>query len=158
MRVGLATAKGLAFGLDVPIVGVGTAEALAAAAWQAREKIIVVLQPAGPGGRYVTVLRSEGAARATVVDGPAFVAAADDVAIPAGARTLAVDVDGAPPAAAAAGEAALARLPETLVRLGRERLASTGPDDLAVLVPAYVTLPRGAAAPMEGIAWSPARP
>jgi len=154
MRVGLATAKGLAFGLGVPVVGVPTAVALAAASAH-RSGTVVLMQPAGPSGRYVTVLRLDADGVASIANGPSFVASDRDDAIPTGARAVAVDLPAAPRDASAAGGAALAGLAEALVRLGRERLASTGPDDLADLAPAYVTLPRGAATPVEGIRWSP---
>src|SRR6185295_510845 len=57
LRVGIATAKGLAHGLGIPLVGVPTAEALIAAAGEASghdPARIVLLQPAGPADRVVS--------------------------------------------------------------------------------------------------------
>ena len=57
LRVGLATAKGLAYGLGLPLVGISTAEALLAAAAAADESgnggTPVLLLPAGPSDRIV---------------------------------------------------------------------------------------------------------
>ena len=41
-----------------------------------------------------------------------------------------------------------------LLRLGAARLAAGDADDLALLVPDYVTLPRGVAATSGEVAWS----
>jgi hypothetical protein len=41
-----------------------------------------------------------------------------------------------------------------LVRIGAERLTAGEADDLARLVPEYVTLPRGVAATSGEVAWS----
>lgn len=60
LRVGIATAKGLAHGLGLPIVGISTAEALLAAAGAdpearpgEREARPVLLLPAGPSDRIL---------------------------------------------------------------------------------------------------------
>ena len=54
LRVGIATAKGLAHGLGLPIVGISTAEALlAAAASDEGSGDPVLLMPAGPSDRIV---------------------------------------------------------------------------------------------------------
>ena len=55
LRVGIATAKGLAHGLGIPLVGVSTGEALIAAAGQARAGDVLLL-PAGPSDRVVVRL------------------------------------------------------------------------------------------------------
>ena len=54
----------------------------------------------------------------------------------------------------------LDRLPATMLRLGAARLIAGDPDDLAPLVPEYVTLPRGvrAEASVGEEAWSRTRP
>ncbi|HEY4189451.1 MAG TPA: hypothetical protein VGM28_03440, partial [Candidatus Limnocylindrales bacterium] len=61
-----------------------------------------------------------------------------------GERLVAVDLDGREaPDAAALGSAARDGLAQALLAAGARRLASGDPDDLARLVPEYVTLPRG---------------
>ncbi|HYN70625.1 MAG TPA: hypothetical protein VEX41_10495, partial [Candidatus Eisenbacteria bacterium] len=71
---------------------------------------------------------------------------------------VAVDLDGrAPEAALAAGRRAVEGLAGALLRLGAERLAKASTDDVARLVPEYVTLPRGvnqAHDPDGAMAWS----
>ena len=68
---------------------------------------------------------------------------------------VAVDLEGRAPAnALAAGARARQGLAAELLRMGAERLRLTGGDDLAALVPEYVTLPRGVAAERGEVAWS----
>jgi hypothetical protein len=67
---------------------------------------------------------------------------------------LAVDLDGRAPAdALARGHDARDGLAAALLRLGAERLAQGGGDDLEALVPDYVTLPRGVTATTGEVAW-----
>ena len=146
LRVGLATAKALARGLDIPIAGVPTSDALLRAAVPAGElesTRAVLLLPAGPSDRVVV---SGGSA--------SLVRGGDELQIEPGATIVAVDLPGRAPAAAIAlGEVAEAGLAAALVRLGAERLASGG-DDVALLVPEYVSLPRGVAAMKGEVRWS----
>jgi tRNA threonylcarbamoyladenosine biosynthesis protein TsaB len=162
LRVGLAVAKGLAFGLGLPIVGIETpvafASALAAVRAGEADGSTVVLQPAGPSGRYVSVVASDQTGGRRLVGAPSFIGPDEEVPIPSGSHGLAVDLPDAPLDASAAGVRARDALAKTLLRIGAARLASGEPDDLAELVPAYVTLPRGAIAGTGGITWSPARP
>jgi tRNA threonylcarbamoyl adenosine modification protein YeaZ len=152
LRVGLATAKGLAHGLGLPIVGISTAEALLAAAAY-HEGLpagrLVLLLPAGPSDR--TLVR-HGAT-------PKQLAAGHEPDLAPDERLVAVDLAGrAPDDALRRGEAARERLGHELLRLGAERLADGRSDDLARLVPEYVTLPRGVTATSGEVAWSHDRP
>jgi tRNA threonylcarbamoyl adenosine modification protein YeaZ len=149
LRVGLSTAKGLAHGLGIPIVGIATTDALRAAAafvLGLPAERLVVLQPAGPSDRVMTThgeppRRLPGGTEPDLRDGDVLVA----VDLP----------DRAPADAIARGEAAHERLADELLRLGAARLAAGDVDDLAGLVPEYVTLPRGVTtAPAGEVAWS----
>jgi tRNA threonylcarbamoyl adenosine modification protein YeaZ len=157
LRVGLATAKALAHGLDVPIAGVATSEALLVAAAAssgsgarsvaattiATADDLALLLPAGPSDRVV-VHRGV----ATLVRG------GDGPELPIGTVLVAVDLpDRAPADALARGELAEAGLGTALLRLGAARLAAGG-DDLAGLVPEYVTLPRGVPSLRGEVRWS----
>jgi tRNA threonylcarbamoyl adenosine modification protein YeaZ len=160
LRVGLATAKALARGLDIPIAGVATSEALLAgmqgdararsgSASPAQEQAAgkqaaaVLLLPAGPSDR---VLVSGG--RATLVKG------GEEPDLPSRSVVVAVDLPGrAPEDALARGEQAEAGLPAALLSIGAARIAAGG-DDVALLVPEYVTLPRGVGAVKGEVRWS----
>jgi tRNA threonylcarbamoyl adenosine modification protein YeaZ len=141
LRVGIATAKGLAHGLGRPIVGVSTGGALLAAS----PPRSVLLLPAGPADRLV--VRANGPA--------ALLPAGLEPDLSADETLVAVDLpDRAPSAALALGEAARANLGETIVRIAAARLAAGDVDDLAELVPDYVTLPRGVRSVGGEVSWS----
>jgi tRNA threonylcarbamoyladenosine biosynthesis protein TsaB len=141
LRVGIATAKGLAHALGRPIIGISTADALLA---DAPEEAVLLL-PAGPSDR---LLIRRGAPAALVPAGA-------DAGIASAAPLLAVDLEGrAPEDALERGEAARARLGASLIALGAARLAAGEVDDLARLVPEYVTLPRGVAREVGEVSWS----
>jgi tRNA threonylcarbamoyl adenosine modification protein YeaZ len=146
LRVGLATAKALARGLGIPKAGVPTSEALLRAAGLAgrfESTQAVLLLPAGPSDR---VLVSAGSA--TLVRG------GDEPQIDPGATVVAVDLPGrAQSSAIELGAQAEAGLAAALVLLGSRRLASGG-DDVARLVPEYVSLPRGVPALKGEVRWS----
>jgi tRNA threonylcarbamoyladenosine biosynthesis protein TsaB len=151
LRVGLATARGLARAAGVPIVGIATGATLEAGARTAVPvtggTAVAVLLPAGPTGRYLV---REGAARLA----PPWEEGEDPAP---GAVVVAVDLAGrAEPAAVARGALALDALAPALLALGCARLRD-GADDGAALAPEYVTLPRGVAAAAGEVAWSPAR-
>jgi tRNA threonylcarbamoyladenosine biosynthesis protein TsaB len=162
LRVGVAVAKGLAFGLGASIVGIETPVALAAALDGVRDGAAygstIVLQPAGPSGRYMTVVTRDQTGVQRMAGPPRLLGADEELPIQSGARLLAVDLPDAAAEASAAGARARDALGATLLRLAAARVASGASDDLAELVPAYVTLPRGAVAGTGGITWSPGRP
>lgn len=142
LRIGLATAKTIAYALAIPIVGVSTTVALARA--DGGESVVVTL-PAGASDRYVHRVAAAG-------DGPEpeLVAGLD-----AAADTIAIDLDAAPDEARRRGEAALAGLGTALAELGAAALAAGRADDVDRLVPAYVALPRGLARAAAEMTWSP---
>ena len=68
---------------------------------------------------------------------------------------VAIDLAGRAPAdAVERGEAARARLGRALVAIGATRFAAGDVDDLARLVPEYVTLPRGVRGEIGEVSWS----
>jgi tRNA threonylcarbamoyladenosine biosynthesis protein TsaB len=141
LRVGIATAKGMAHALGVPIVGVSTADALLTGA----PTDAVLLLPAGPADR-LAVKRGRSAR---------LVPAGEDPGVPSGATLVALDLaDRAPDDALERGETARAGLGAALLAIGAARLAGDDVDDLADLVPDYVTLPRGVRAEGGEVTWS----
>jgi tRNA threonylcarbamoyl adenosine modification protein YeaZ len=146
LRVGLATAKALARGLELAVAGVPTAEALLAAPGLAASiegRRVVLLLPAGPSDRVMVC----GGAAVLVKGGEEPEFSKEDVVV-------AVDLpDRAPEAALALGDIAEEGLGVALLRLGAVRLAAGG-DDVALLVPEYVTLPRGVATMKGEVRWS----
>ena len=150
LRVGLATAKGLAHGLGIPILGIATSAALLDAAALALDAPggsageLALLMPAGPQDRVLVL-----------GDRPIRLVAGEEPDLPPGTVLVAVDLDGrAPDEASALGERALAGLGAALLRLGARRLARGDTDDLAGLVPEYVTLPRGIERESGVVTWS----
>jgi tRNA threonylcarbamoyladenosine biosynthesis protein TsaB len=151
LRVGMATAKGMAHGLGIPLAGVSTGEALLAAAGVERG---VLLMPAGPNDRLVV---RAGSPAEPLPAGTEPRLAPDETLI-------AIDLEERAPAEALErGEAARAGLGLALIRLGAARLAAIastaaeaepGTTELETLVPDYVTLPRGVRAVGDAVAWS----
>jgi tRNA threonylcarbamoyl adenosine modification protein YeaZ len=149
LRVGLATAKTVAYTAGLPLVGVRSSDALRLAAMVAAgapPEVAVVLA-AGAHDHYLVRAGED----------PALVPPGGLVAALAGRPALTVDLDDAPlgEAAARLGEAAVAGLPTALLALAAERLAIGETDDPALLVPAYVVLPRGVRRGAEDLGWSP---
>jgi len=144
LRVGLATAKAIAHELGVPIVGVSTGEALLRAAATGHLEDVVLLLPAGPNDRHVV----------RAGQSPRLLPGGTDPDLAPTDVLVAVDLDGrAPDDAVERGERARRGLAAELVAIGVPRLAHGG-DDLARLVPEYVTLPRGVSAESGEVAWS----
>jgi len=154
LRVGLATAKALALSLACPILGVSTAAALLDADRAARAESrgghddahpsAILLVPAGPNDR---VLIRSGVAT--------LIPAGVEPDLEPGLDLVAVDLEGRAPAEASArGHAALGGLAAALVRIGAARLAAGDADDVATLVPEYVTLPRGIREEHGTVEWS----
>jgi len=147
LRVGIATAKALAYSLSRPIIGISTGEALLEAATTASEPgtTNVLLLPAGPSDRIV-VRRG---------DAPELLPGGTDPVLAPGEHLVAVDLEGRAPADAVdRGGRARDGLAVALMRLGGARFAAGDLDDLARLVPDYVTLPRGVRASSGEVAWS----
>jgi hypothetical protein len=83
----------------------------------------------------------------------------DEPELALGTTLVAVDLDGRAPAAAVAlGARAVAGLGRSLLGMGAPRIAAGDGDDLAAVVPEYVTLPRGVRAPAGEVSWSRGRP
>ncbi len=163
LRVGLATAKGLAYGLGIPIVGVASTEGLAAAAEDAEGlRDVAVLLPAGPHDRYLARYRRagerEGAREGVLEGGPELVPGGEPIGPRvSGAVLVAIDLPpgpGIPGEAVSAGTRAQERLGAALLSLGRAALDAGRAVDVAELVPGYVTLPRGITEQVGTIEWS----
>ena len=161
LRIGLATAKTIAYSLDVPVVGVSTTQALALAAnsEEGGRATFAVTLPAGAKDRYVHRVTVDGHERVDehgapqlVVPGPSFEEATKD------ALVVAVDLDDAEDISdedEARGELALQGLARAIATLGTAALRAGRVDDVERIVPAYVALPRGIAKAAAEMTWSP---
>jgi tRNA threonylcarbamoyladenosine biosynthesis protein TsaB len=158
LRVGLGTAKTLAWSLGIPLLGIGTIDALRVAS---RLRVtghggpVAVILPAGARDHYLSR-----PGEPPVLVPPDRSLAAELAGLPA----LAVDVDAdvlrgvnGPDGSDAreSGQLAASALGHALLELLEARLAAGDADDPATLVPAYVALPRGVGITGEGPAWSP---
>jgi tRNA threonylcarbamoyladenosine biosynthesis protein TsaB len=162
LRIGLATAKVIAYSLRIPIVGVSTTKALALAAaydgqMSGTDVEVAVVLPAGAADRYVHRLHVRGG-RADEAEPPRLVA--DEEALRAalgGAAVVAIDLseDELSSAAVAFGQRAMRGLAAALAREGARGLTTGETDDPATLVPAYVALPRGLVKAANEMTWSP---
>ena len=160
LRVGLATAKTMAHELGCPIVGIPTAVALAAAVGgRVASGSVTVVQPAGPHDRYVTSVRLYPVPTA---DTPRLVVSGEPLGVTAGSTIVAVDLAasaaGITPAMVERGREALVGLGPALLSVGGAVLTAGRRDDVAALVPLYVSLPRGVPEAVGALAWSPDLP
>ena len=143
LRVGIATAKALAHELGVPIVGISSGAALLAASGAGEHALLLL--PAGPNDRLAVRAGSA----------PVLLPGGMEPTVASGDIIVALDLAGrAPVDALARGEAARSAFAAALVRLGAARLAAGDADDLARLVPDYVSLPRGVERESGEVAWS----
>jgi tRNA threonylcarbamoyl adenosine modification protein YeaZ len=143
LRVGIATAKALAHELRVPIAGVSSAAALLEASGTGAAGVLLL--PAGPNDR--TVVRAGGSAE--------LLPGGRGPDLRAGDLLGAGDHEGRAPAdAIERGTRARDGFPAALLRLGAVRLGDGRGDDLARLVPEYVSLPRGVTSESGEVAWS----
>ncbi len=140
LRVGMSLAKGIAFGLGVPIVGIPSLGAWLVAEPAAR----AALARAGAHEAFVLV---RGMVEPTIVhqDGLPDAIRSEPVAAPEELAAALALAEGRPPLRAAGSIAALAA----------ERLsAGAAGDDLRSLEPAYLRLPRGfRELPAEAVKW-----
>jgi tRNA threonylcarbamoyl adenosine modification protein YeaZ len=144
LRVGIATAKGLAHGLGIPLVGVSTAEALIDASGVEHA---VLLLPAGPSDRVMV----------RAGEAPRLLPGGTEPDLHPGEVLVALDLpDRAPADAVERGHTARDGLGEALLRAGAASLYEVAGTSgaLATLVPEYVTLPRGAQAATGTVTWS----
>ncbi len=149
LRIGLATAKTIAYSLGLPLVGVSSTLALGAAVVEGRRAEVTVTLPAGAADRYEHRVAIDGVEPAEV-EPPRLVGDPD-----VGEAAVAIDLDAAPAAARESGELALAGLARALAQIGARRMQQGRLDDPAELVPAYVALPRGIARAAAEMEWSP---
>ncbi len=158
LRIGLATAKTIAYTLKIPLRGVSTTVALALAAsdGQGNSRIAVTL-PAGASDRYVhRLLVHED--EIDEIDPPQLVGDRDQFhALVAGYQLVALDfeLDTIENVDVQASDRAIARLAAVLSDIGAREIGAGLEDDPADLVPAYVALPRGIAKSVAEMTWSP---
>lgn len=158
LRIGLATAKTIAYTLKIPLRGVSTTIALALAASDAQgDRRVAVTLPAGASDRYLhRLILHEG--EIDEIDPPQLVGdRAEFHALVAGYQVVALDFE--PDAIEnfdiEASERAIARLAAALAGTGAREICAGLEDDPADLVPAYVALPRGIARSDAEMTWSP---
>lgn len=148
LRVGLATAKTLAYVCTLPLVGVMSSTALRRAALEAGadEGVVVVLR-AGAHDHYLVR-----PGRDPILVAPGRL---DEVlqGAPVMSLDMAPEVLGAE--AARLGAAAMEGLPRALLALAHDHLLAGTASDVSELVPAYVALPRGVAHAADELGWSP---
>lgn len=129
LRVGMSVAKGLAYGLDRPIVGVPSL-----AAWlRAEPEAAAAVGRAGARDAYLLV-RGETEIR---------VIAADDLTVELRSAVVAAPRELADAFGLSGARAPLEAASAVAQAAAEELAASPGGDDLALLEPGYLRLPRG---------------
>jgi tRNA threonylcarbamoyladenosine biosynthesis protein TsaB len=151
VRVGVATAKGIALGLGIPIVGVGSLEAMAYAhrahltgGTSYQDHALVPLLDARKGEIFWAAYDFDGA----LLAGPGHLGAAQIADLVGrvprpritflGAIAARLGLD---PASVVANPASDRPDPVAIARLAQAKLDERGPDDLDALEPAYVRPP-----------------
>ena len=144
LRVGLATAKTVAYARSLPLVGVMSSDALRVASGLTEA---VVVLPAGAHDHYLARAGAD----------PLLIAPGELTEALGGAPALAVDMgaEALGEEAARRGATAVEGMPSALLAIARSRLAAGDSDDVAELTPAYVALPRGVKRAAEDLGWSP---
>lgn len=148
LRVGMATAKTIAYARGLRLLGLRTSDAIRRAAVDAgADPAAAVVLPAGARDHYVAAADAE-----VVLVPPGGLEQALG-----GRPAISIDLDEHVLGAAAVriGAAALEGLPGAMLAMAQERLIAGHTDDPAGLVPAYVALPRGVIHEAEDLAWSP---
>jgi tRNA threonylcarbamoyl adenosine modification protein YeaZ len=141
LRVGVSLAKGLAIGLDLPVVGVSTLE-VAAQAWIGLDREIVAVVSVGRGRVVWQRFSSAGIPLGEPVNSAedelrdALLDSRSALIVGELSEALAVECSAAG-MVVRIGDMGR-RDPMLLAQLGRERLAQRGPDDLTALQPTYV--------------------
>ena len=149
LRVGLATAKGLAHGLGIPIVGLPTGAALPRGAGrrrgQSRAARRCSCRPVRRTGSW-SIRSGE----------PRLVPGGEEPELDPAWTIVAVDLRGGHPTTPSPAGERGARRARRGARPDRRRAApaAASVDDLATLVPEYVTLPRGVREEVGAVAWS----
>jgi tRNA threonylcarbamoyladenosine biosynthesis protein TsaB len=147
LRVGLSTAKALAFSLETALVGIGRLAADAFWPAQATEERVVAVQAAGRAELAWAAYHRDGEDGLIELEPPRLGPSADFVASLQAGDTLCGDIDRLTPEtlAAIAGRARMVVTPEARVlavsRLGARRLAAGQIDNVDSLVPLYLRAP-----------------
>jgi tRNA threonylcarbamoyladenosine biosynthesis protein TsaB len=149
VRVGVATAKGIALGLGIPIVGVGSLEVMAHAhrsrvAAEDPDHATIALLDARKGEVFWAAYGDDGA----LLAGPGHIAAGSAADLAKLVARPKVTFIGEIAARLALGGALVVASPETdrpdpvtIARLAELRFSTRGADDLDALEPAYVRPP-----------------
>ena len=149
VRVGVATAKGIALALDIPIVGIGSLEVMAHAFRASRasedpDHATIALLDARKGEVFWAAYADDGA----LLAGPGHVAVASAARLAALAGRPKVTFVGEIAGHLELGGRPVVATPQTdrpdpavLARLALSRFGTRGPDDLDALEPAYVRPP-----------------